>query len=358
MNPKMKEILIAPQKPLLGGRLFGTGGIRARETNRPWIELRKRMRDAGYELKTIDQSDDVSSAHAVVFIETPLPKNRFYRYCLSHNMQDKMYLMAYEPYVIHPPNHKIAAHKNFRRVMTWDDNLVDGDGEKYVKTNFTLPILEGEKVAVPRSKFAEKKLLCLISSNKYSHRKNELYSERVRAIRFMEQNHPADFDLYGVGWSQPVIYCPIASILPINAAIQKFYPRFPFLPNFGSYPSYRGAIGEKKGTLPNYKFTITYENELDARGYITEKILEAMLGGCVPVYLGDPNIARMVPNECFVDKKEYPTYPELYDYLSSVSEAEHTAYINSIEAFLNGEKVRPFTITAFIESFMLMLEIN
>ncbi|MBN2122387.1 hypothetical protein JW721_05040 [Candidatus Micrarchaeota archaeon] len=358
MSNGKKEILLVPQKPLLGGRLFGTKGIRAKETNRPWMELREVMRKKGFELKTIDESSDISKAHAVAFIETPLPNNPFYKHCLTHNMQDRLYLITFEPSVIHPPNHDARSHKNFKRVMTWDENLIDANREKYVKANFTLPILEGEKVIVPRSKFSEKKLLCLISSNKYSHRKNELYSERVRAIRFMEKEHPKDFDLYGVGWDQPVLAWPIASILPLNAAIQKFYPSLKFLPRMRSYPSYRGTVGDKKGTLPNYKFTIAYENELDARGYITEKILEAMLGGCVPVYLGDPNIARMVPKECFVDKKEYPTYPELYDYLASVGEAEHTAYINSMEAFLNGEKVRPFTITAFIESFMLMLEIN
>jgi hypothetical protein len=355
MSGGAKEILIAPQKHLLGGRLFGTEGIRARETNRPWIELRKQMRERGFELKTIDSSSDISRAHAVVFIETPLPRNPFYRYCLSHKMQDKLYLMAYEPRVIHPPNHDPNAHENFRRVMTWDDDLVDADAEKYVKANFTLPILEGEKVSVPRSKFGEKKLLCLISSNKYSHRKNELYSERVRAIRFMEKEHPGDFDLYGVGWDQPVLHFPLASRLPINAFIQKFYPRLTFLPRSGSYPSYRGTIGDKKGALPNYKFTIAYENELDARGYITEKILEAMVGGCVPIYLGDPGISKMVPRECFVDKREYPDYSSLYEYLSSVSEQEHTRYIDSIESFLNGKKVRPFRINAFIESFMSMI---
>jgi hypothetical protein len=350
-----KEILIVPQKHLLGGRLFGMEGIRANETNRPWRELRRKMRESGFELKTIDQSSAPASAHAVVFIESPIPGNDYYRFCLKNSMQGRMYLMLYEPFVIHPPNHEPSAHKNFRRALTWDDNLVDG--KKYIKANFTLPIMEGEKVQIPRSKFGEKKLLCLVSSNKYSHRKNELYSERVRAIRFMEKNHPREFDLYGVGWGHPVIHFPLASMLPINAAIQKLYPGLSFLPNFNSYPSYKGTIKEKKGVLPNYKFTIAYENELGAPGYITEKILEAMLCGCVPIYLGDPNIGKIVPKDCFVDKREYPTYPELYDFLKSVGEDEHTRYLDSIERFLNGEKIRPFTIDAFIEGFVKMLGI-
>jgi len=42
----------------------------------------------------------------------------------------------------------------------------------------------------------------MIAGNKRSSHPLELYSERLRAIEWFEKEHPADFDLYGIGWNQ------------------------------------------------------------------------------------------------------------------------------------------------------------
>ena len=36
-------------------------------------------------------------------------------------------------------------------------------------------------------------------------------------------------------------------------------------------------------------------------GYITEKILDCLESGIVPIYAGAPNIDRIIPNDCFID---------------------------------------------------------
>lgn len=350
------EIHIVAPKHLGGGKLFvSDSSLRSYEVSRPWARLREVLGGMGFEVRTADAVPDESRTFAVVFFEVPESTNSFYRSCINSGLRDRLFLLVNEPRVIHPKNHDPAFHRNFKGVMTWNTALVDN--RKYFRMNFTIPLLEGEKIEIPRAPFGEKKLLCLISANKYSHRENELYSERVRAIRFMERNHPQDFDLYGIGWEQPIICSPIASILPVNAAIQKFYPGFPFLPKFHSFPSYRGTVKDKKSVLPKYRFSLTYENEEGMHGYISEKMLECMLCGCVPVYLGDPDVLEMVPGGCFVDKRDYPDYLGLYGRLSSISEKEHTEYLDSIESFLNGEKARPFKIDAFVESFMKALGI-
>ena len=53
--------------------------------------------------------------------------------------------------------------------------------------------------------FSEKKFSTLIAGNKSVKSKGELYSERLRAIRFMEQNYLSDFDLYSVFGISPSI---------------------------------------------------------------------------------------------------------------------------------------------------------
>jgi len=49
-------------------------------------------------------------------------------------------------------------------------------------------------------------------------------------------------------------------------------------------------------------------------GWLTEKILDAMFAGSVPVYQGDPEVTEMVPANAFIDKREFPNYDILYRY--------------------------------------------
>ena len=50
-----------------------------------------------------------------------------------------------------------------------------------------------------------------------------------------------------------------------------------------------GRWERKRAFLSNYKFTIAFENS-SAPGYHTEKILDPMLEGSIPIYWGDPTI--------------------------------------------------------------------
>ncbi|MFH0818074.1 MAG: glycosyltransferase family 10 [Candidatus Micrarchaeota archaeon] len=351
MDTSLPKILLVPTKHFLRDRIFGgfEGIPRNFEIAEPFRALREKLRGRGFELKTIDMVKDAREAEGVVFFEMPNNKNVHYKFCIENKMQDRMFLIVNEPHAVHLPNHNPMLHGNFKRVLTWNDDLVDS--KKYFKFDYMIPIRAGQKIRLKRIPFKEKKLLCLISSNKFSSYKKELYSERVRAIRFMEKHHPRDFDLYGVGWDLPVIHSGLAQDLMINAAIQKFWPRLPGFLRLRQYPSYAGTVDKKSEVFPKYKFTVCYENELGGHGYITEKILEALLYGCVPVYLGDFGIEKRIPKDCFVDKREYPSYEKLYEQISGMGEKEHSQYLNSIERFLNSKAVYPFTIDAFLKNF-------
>jgi alpha(1,3/1,4) fucosyltransferase len=45
---------------------------------------------------------------------------------------------------------------------------------------------------------AKNKLCSMIIENKFNFHPLELYTERVKAIRWFEKNHPEDFDLHGI----------------------------------------------------------------------------------------------------------------------------------------------------------------
>src|SRR5438445_11355992 len=94
--------------------------------------------------------------------------------------------------------------------------------------------------------------------NKTSSHPDELYSERLATIRFLDARAPWNFDLYGPDWSS-------------------------------DRPAYRGFADNKIAFMKYYKFPIVYENMKNIQGYITEKIFDAFSAGCVPVYWGASN---------------------------------------------------------------------
>ena len=58
--------------------------------------------------------------------------------------------------------------------------------------------------------------------------------------------------------------------------------------------------GEKKDLLLNSKFNICFENIISS-GYVTEKLFEAKLLGCIPIYWGDKMAKSDFNPECFID---------------------------------------------------------
>lgn len=60
----------------------------------------------------------------------------------------------------------------------------------------------------------------------------------------------------------------------------------------------------KRTFLSHYKFTIAFEN-FSYRGYNTEKLTDPLLAGSVPIYLGNPEIARHFNPDCFINAHDY-----------------------------------------------------
>ena len=51
----------------------------------------------------------------------------------------------------------------------------------------------------------------------------------------------------------------------------------------------------KIDTLRRYKFCVAIENSADQH-YVTEKVYDALVAGCVPIYFGAPNVLEYVPH--------------------------------------------------------------
>ncbi len=306
----------------------------------PFVVLAEALKNMGHQVATID-TDDLKKFDAVVFVEFPGRNNHYFKPLVASGFSN-MHAILLESPLVKPDNYDIANHRYFKTIFTWDDNLIDG--KKYFKVQYA------HKIPANPDFGTEKKKLCTnISSNKSpSNDPRQLYSERIKAIRWFEQNHPEDFDLWGKGWDRKHFD---GTFLGFKLARLN---RLTWLAKLLAqhYPSYRGPVASKHQTLKNYQFAICYENARDVKGYITEKIMDCFLAGCVPIYLGAPNITDYIPAGTFVDFRRFSQYGALYDYLKNMPAAEYEQYMAAIKDFLTGEIAKPFSADYFAKTII------
>ncbi len=244
------------------------------------------------------------------------------------------YLVIWECPSIRRDNWDVKNHKYFKKIFTWNDKLIDN--KKYFKINFSSKIPTDLNFDLNK----KDKLCTMIVANKFKFHPLELYTERVNAIRWFEQNHPEDFDLYGIGWDRYYFKGMLSRLNRFDVLTKLLKPK---------YPSYKGSVESKREVLQKYKFAICYENARDIPGYITEKIFDCFFAGCVPVYWGAPNVTEHIPEDTFIDKRNFNTYEKLYKYLKNMPDEEYMNYIEAIKNFIKSDKIYLFSAECFAE---------
>jgi len=111
---------------------------------------------------------------------------------------------------------------------------------------------------------------------------------------------------------------------------------------------FKGACDNKHELLSRYKFTIAFENTAYP-GYVTEKIIDAMVAASVPVYLGAPDIVEQVPAEAFVDARAFGSTKALAEYMEQMTDAEAAAIIGAGQEFLRSSYGQRYTYEGFGE---------
>lgn len=76
-------------------------------------------------------------------------------------------------------------------------------------------------------------------------------------------------------------------------------------------------VSDKQKFLEDYKFTIAFENS-SSPGYTTEKIVEAMLAGSVPIYWGNSDIQKDFNPKSFIDVSKFSNFDRAIEYILKV----------------------------------------
>jgi hypothetical protein len=281
---------------------------------KPFHDLREELNKIGYTIKAIKNISDIKEDFEYVVAFNILPS--FIRIAKRYP-SSKLAAFLWEPPIkSYSLNFDSKLHSSFSKIFTWDDNLVDN--KFFLKLYYPQPSLEMISDVVP---FEKRKFCTLINRNQLSHHPLELTTERLNTILFFEDK-PGKFDFYGTGW---------------DAA---------------RYKNYKGTVQKKTDCLKNYKFCICYENTRDTDGYISEKIFDCFVSGCIPVYWGSRNIEQYIPKNCYIKREDFNSINELYCYLESLSEEVFNEYIKNIKLFLESDRAYLFSIDNFIKIFI------
>lgn len=323
--------------------------------NAPYIYLRERLYEKGYLLES-SNSNSLDDCEWVLFYDEPSvnpykgfrglasriksiilskPNKNFYKKCIKSGMKNKIALFLWEPPSVLPLNWHPDLHKLFPIIFTWNDKYIND--KKFIKIFWP----QTDKFPdLDVCEFKQKKLLVNISMNKSSIHPRELYSERLKSIRYFEKYQPDNFDLYGVGWDKPRIGLNIGK----DNKPEK-------------YSSYRGIVKNKWDVLPKYKFSLCYENIYGEQGFVTEKIFDSLRSRCVPIYLGASNIDNYVDKDTFIDRRDFKSLKELENYITSLTEKQYNNFQIAIENYLSSNLFLKFLPENFANTIIKSLRL-
>ncbi len=238
------------------------------------------------------------------------------------------YLIALENPYINGLNADPDYLKQFKKVFTWDRRFFDLPN--------VVPIMVPNQLSWKPFPTFEKRTIfaCLINANKNFpvELDVDLYQERLKVIRWYEQNAPEMFALFGRGWHKPP-----SGITLLGKLVRHWGRMKTRMFGFKPFPSYRGEVEDKNDAMGMVKFSYCYENVRNLSNYITEKMIDSFLAGSVPIYWGADNVKEHVPENCFIDRRDFKDTAEVHQYLTKIDQNRYMQYQNAISQFLQGE---------------------
>ncbi len=303
--------------------------------------LRETFLKYGIEINTPDVNDRLGyRAQFNLYLDGQLP--------LSNTLPN--YLIATENPIINPLNANRNYLQQFTHIFTWNPTFsslpnasllfIPNQIHRFTKQQtaelfFPTPFLPFSK----RSIFA-----CLINANKAFAKPipNDLYQERVAVIRWYEEHAPTHFALYGLGWHKPTHQFTWHGKLMRRG--QRLATQ---LWGYRPYPSYHGDVIDKAMVYSKAKFAYCYENIGGLPNYVSEKIFDAFLSGCVPIYWGADNVNDLIPASCFIDRRDFKSNQAVHQYLLNISEQQYAQYQQHIVEFLHSAAANRFDISHY-----------
>jgi hypothetical protein len=167
-------------------------------------------------------------------------------------------------------------------------------------------------------------------------RSKEIYKDRVEAIYHFSKK--PNFHLFGQGWENRI-------------------PGFPVKYHQAAKRVFRGGLSfeEKLPVMSRYKFSVCFENCIFP-GYVTEKIFDCFLAGCIPIYYGAPDIEDFVPVDTFIDYRKFENLKALEHYLNTFTESDAKKMLTATKVFLASKDFDKYYMTNVVDTILTKIE--
>jgi hypothetical protein len=281
----------------------------------PYRLIAQLLKDNGINLVTAD-----------LLTEEPLFELQIERQEKTYS--DKKFLIQLEN-----PEHAVLPRStdSYRSIYSWNDELYS-TLESFVKVY--IPSIDDRLISQSHVRDIEYVMIC--ANKKFSKENNqELYSDRLSIIDWFSQNNSTEFRLYGRGWVAPTIRDGWRSLLRS------------VLSPVSTPKVFHGEVISKSDILSRSNFSFCYENMRSDGDYITEKIFDSMLAGCVPIYLGSSRISDYIPDDVYIDAREFNGVDAIYRYIEKISFERLCDMRRSIVDFLESKQADNFRNTVF-----------
>ena len=221
-------------------------------------------------------------------------------------------------------------------VFTW---LKVFNEEKFIQINHPTTV---EEVRSSGPKLYE---YCLISARK-SNENGRLIGYDIRDSYLRHARElKLPLRLYGRGWDKFVgdtrLKRMANRLIPAWALRVNPFPELHF-----------GEIDKKEPIIGHSKFTFAIENTDGYENYVSEKIIDALRCYSLPLYWGHEAVRKYIPDDIFIDLKNFDSPVELFHFCNTLSAADYCGYIHRIKRFLQGGGLHPFSPEAFAKKLV------
>lgn len=301
---------------------YAWGDIVSDKTTGELSFLYQRLTELGYSFVEIEDP----TANFFVSIQH---QRSVYKRAANNPSLSKRVLVNHEPKVVSPEEYKKSVISGYDKVFRWSHQHLQNKEEQA----FTPGIFWAESAHEKIEKYAfrnrKTNSVGMINANKHSFVKGSLYSLRRDVMEEIAQSGSVEIvSLAGSNWERGFGYAfetNLRSLIQVVSAGQ-----FPQLSLF-SRPLRRnsrlrivGQVDDALDFLSSLEFAIVIENEAT---YVTEKIANAVLAGCVPIYCGPKLSEFMIPENVCI---QLSPQPELFaKAISSTTKNQKTAILKA-----------------------------
>jgi len=111
-----------------------------------------------------------------------------------------------------------------------------------------------------------------------------------------------------------------------------------------------GGMMGKIDFIRRYKFTLAVENAIWP-GYSTEKLVEPMVAGSIPIYVGDPNVGNDFNSASFINFSQFNTMKEMKEFVRHIDN-DQEEYIDMLsQPFFQDNRAPHYADDKMILSF-------